>query len=91
MEQDVAKSTHESLEDTLVRLAVPNISSDALLRQVRELHPDASKKAIIRAAFAAMIAAAERDAEKSLLLQDFALHERGAVQAEEPGESDPSR
>lgn len=87
----MAKQVHDSLEDTLVRLAVPNISADALLRQVRELHPDASKKAIIRAAFAAMISAAERDADKSLLLQDFALQERRAVGAEEPGEDDPSR
>ena len=66
----------ETLEATLLRLASPNISPKELLRQTRKLHPKASKKEIIRAAFSSLITAAERDVETSRALQNFALAER---------------
>jgi len=71
---------HTAVEDikaTLLRLARPRMSPKELLKQVKRVHPDASKKEIIRAAFATVITAVDSDIDKALLLQDFALKERG--------------
>ncbi len=66
----------QSLEATLMALAKPKMSPKELLKLTRKAHPDASKKEIVRAAFRSLIVAADNDAEKALLLQDFALRER---------------
>jgi hypothetical protein len=66
----------QSLEATLIALAKPKMSPKELLKLTRKAHPDASKKEIVRAAFRSLIVAADSDAEKALLLQDFALKER---------------
>jgi hypothetical protein len=67
----------QSLEATLISLAKPKMSPKELLKLTRKAHPDASKKEIVRAAFRSLITAADTDAEKALLLQDFAIKERG--------------
>ena len=66
----------QSLEATLISLAKPSMSPKELLKLTRKAHPDASKKEIVRAAFRSLIVAADTDAEKALLLQDFAIKER---------------
>lgn len=66
----------QSLEATLISLAKPKMSPKELLKLTRKAHPEASKKEIVRAAFRSLIVAADTDAEKALLLQDFALRER---------------
>lgn len=71
------KTAVEDIRATLLRLARPRMSPKELLRQVRRAHPEASKKEIIRAAFATVITAVDSDIDKALLLQDFALKERG--------------
>ena len=66
----------QSLEATLIALAKPRMSPKELLKLTRKAHPEASKKEIVRAAFRSLIVAADDDAEKALLLQNFALSER---------------
>ena len=65
-----------SIEATLITLARPKMSPKELLKLARRAHPEASKKDIVRAAFRSLIVAADTDAEKALLLQDFAIRER---------------
>lgn len=72
-------TTVEDIKTTLLRLARPRMSAKELLRQVRRAHPEASKKEIIRAAFATVITAVDSDIDKALILQDFALKERGPL------------
>ena len=69
----------DTLETTLLKLATPNISPREMLRQAKRLHPKASKKEIIRAAFSSLIVSADKDIEASLALQNFAITERGSV------------
>lgn len=76
------KPPADQIEATLLRLASPKMSPKELLKQTRKLHPDASKKEIVRAAFASIIAISNSDIDKALVLQDFALKERAS--GEEP-------
>ncbi|MGV8954514.1 MAG: hypothetical protein ACOH2M_25685 [Cypionkella sp.] len=69
----------QTLENTLLKLATPGASPKDMLRQARKLHPKASKKDIIHAAFVSLIGAADHDIEKSVALQNFAITERGNV------------
>jgi len=72
------KPDREQIQKTLLSLAKPKMSPKDLLRETRKVHPEASKKDIVRAAFASLIAVADEDGEKALTLQEFALKERGA-------------
>lgn len=72
------KVDREDIQRTLIKLAKPKMSPKDLLRETRKIHPEASKKDIVRAAFASLIAVADDDADKALVLQDFAIKERGA-------------
>ncbi len=74
---DTQKS--DTLETTLLKLASPGISPKEMLRQAKKLHPKASKKEIIRAAFSSLILTADKDIEKSVALHNFAITERGNV------------
>ena len=74
--KDEKSEPAQSLEATLIALAKPKMSPKELLKLTRKAHPEASKKEIVRAAFRSLIVAADSDAEKALLLQDFALKER---------------
>ena len=67
----------EEIQATLLRLARPKMPAEALLREVKRLHPDASKKEIVRAAFATVIAVVDHDLDQALVLQEFALKGRG--------------
>jgi hypothetical protein len=66
----------QPIEATLLALVRPKMTPKELLKEARKAHPDASKKEIIRAAFRTVIASADTDTEKALLLQDFALKGR---------------
>jgi len=70
------EKTENSIERTLVELARPKMTPKELLKAARKAHPDASKKDIVRAAFRSLITVADTDAEKAVLLQNFALAER---------------
>ena len=67
----------DQIEVTLLRLATPKMSPKELLKQAKRAHPNASKKEIVRAAFASLIAVSDSDIDKALILQNFALKERG--------------
>lgn len=73
----------EQLAATLQGLAGPGIKRKELVAAVREKHPKASKKDIVRAAFYALTSAVDGDLERAQRLHDFALHER-IVGDEEP-------
>jgi hypothetical protein len=68
----------EGIQQTLVSLAKPNMSPKELLKETKRLHPSASRKDILHAAFSSIIAVADEDGEKALVLQEFALKERGS-------------
>jgi hypothetical protein len=70
------RGSEQPIEATLLALVRPKMTPKELLKEARRAHPEASKKDIIRAAFRTVIAAADTDTEKALLLQDFALKER---------------
>ncbi len=73
----MSKDSNEGdIQATLLKLARPKMSPKDLLRETRKVHPKASKKEIIRAAFASIITVVDSDIDKALLLQDFALKER---------------
>ena len=75
--KDDKDEPQQSLEATLLSLVRPRMTPKELLKETRKAHPDASKKDVIRAAFRTVIAAADTDAEKAILLQDFAIKGRG--------------
>ena len=73
----------DDLSLTLRNLAVPGMTPKALRAALREKHPAASKKAIVRAAFLALIEAQAQDAQPGSCavetLHGFALAERTSV------------
>lgn len=64
------------LSDTLRSVAAPGMTPKALRAAVREKHPDASKKDIVRAAFYALLEGPEQDLACLAELHGFALVER---------------
>ena len=74
----------KQLATTLQGLAGPGIKRKELIAAVREKHPKASKKDIVRAAFYALTTTVEGDVERARRLQDFALSERTAEDGEAP-------
>lgn len=75
--KDDKNEAERPIEATLLALVKPKMTPKELLKAARKAHPEASKKEIVRAAFRTVIAAADTDSEKALLLQDFAIKERG--------------
>jgi hypothetical protein len=75
-------ATIEQLATTMQGLAGPGIKRKELVAAVREKHPKASKKDIVRAAFYALTTTVEGDVERARRLQDFALNERIGEDAE---------
>jgi hypothetical protein len=75
-------ATIEQLAATLQGLAGPGGKRKELIAAVREKHPKASKKDIVRAAFYALTSAVDGDLERAQRLHDFALNERTAEEAE---------
>lgn len=74
----------EELASTLQDLAGPGLKRRELIAAVREKHPKASKKDIVRAAFFALTSSVEGDVERAERLHDFALNERAAGEADAP-------
>ena len=74
---ELSLSKAPTIEETLLRALKPGTRPQALLQAVRAVHPEASKKEIIHAAFVAIIAVAERDPGLALELQNFAIKGRG--------------
>lgn len=79
----------QTLAAALHALAKPEMKPKELVAAVRERHPDATKKEIVRAAFYALTQNAEQDteadAEQARHLHAFALAERvGEEDAPEP-------
>jgi hypothetical protein len=72
----------ETISTTLNKLATPKITPKELLKAVRKHHPDASKKAIVRAAFYSIISNADSDPAKAERLQGFAIGERASGELE---------
>lgn len=65
----------EALSATLRSVAAPGMSPKTL-RAVREKHPEASKKEVVRAAFHALIDSQSQDGRAIEALHSFALAER---------------
>ena len=74
----------QELAATLGRLATPDMKPKALLKAVRDQHPEASKKDVVRAAFLSVITLSASDPGKADRLQDFALARRAGDAAEGP-------
>lgn len=66
-----------TIESTLLSSLQPGITPAQLLQRVRKVHPEATKKDIIHAAFAAVIALVESDPQSASTLHDFAMRSRG--------------
>ena len=75
----------EALSATLWSLAAPGMTPKALRDAVRERHPEASKKDIVRAAFYALIDIRSQDGQTLDALHRFALAERAP--SDEPPET----
>lgn len=67
----MAKQT--DIQKTLVELAQPGMSSKQLRKDIEKAFPKASKKELRLAAFAAMIAIADKSPDEAVQLQDLAL------------------
>ena|SRR3954454_5735323 len=68
----------QEIARTVSTLATPGMKPKDLVAAVRKRHPDASKKQVSRAAFMAMIIAAEADPNRATELQELALGSRGS-------------
>lgn len=66
----------QEIARTVSTLATPGMKPKDLVAVVRQQHPNASKKQISRAAFMAMILAAEADPERARRVQELALAAR---------------
>jgi hypothetical protein len=71
-------TSNNDLQSTLLTLAGSKLTPKEMLKATRKAHPKASKKEIVRAAFASLIAVADHDSEKAVTLHDFAISERGS-------------
>lgn len=66
----------EELSATLLELVQRDLSAKEMLKEMQKKHPKASKKKIVLAAFAAMIAAAASDPQTAKRLHGFAVVSR---------------
>ncbi|XYD12160.1 hypothetical protein R1A27_34100 (plasmid) [Methylobacterium sp. NMS12] len=64
------------IADTLRKIAAPGMKPKAIRSAIRERHPEASKKEIVRAAFHAVTEAPTAAEGATAELHDFALAER---------------
>lgn len=61
------------IQAALIAIAQPGVTSRQLRKEIEKAFPEASKKDIRLAAFAAMIAIVEKNPAEGVQLQDFAL------------------
>ena len=66
----------QAIAKTVSALAAPGLKPKDLIAAVRKKHPDASKKEVSRAAFLAMIEAAEGNPDHAHRMQELALASR---------------
>ncbi|MER2265689.1 hypothetical protein [Methylobacterium oxalidis] len=66
----------EALAGTLRKLAVSGMKPKDLLAAVRQQHPEATKKEVVRAAFYALIESHGTSPEETQSLHSFAIGER---------------
>ena len=66
----------QTIAASLSALATPSMKPKELITAVCELHPDASKKQVVRAAFYVVIMQANADPERARQIQDAALKTR---------------
>jgi hypothetical protein len=66
----------DPLEQTIVRIVSEHRDPKSTIQAIRRVHPKASKKQIIRAAFRVMIEKSASDADASRDLQSFAISNR---------------
>jgi hypothetical protein len=71
-------SSTEEIAATLRSIATPGMKPKAIRAAVRERHPDATKKEIVRAAFFAVMESSSASDGTSAELHNFALVERVA-------------
>jgi uncharacterized iron-regulated membrane protein len=74
----------QKLAATLQRVAAPGMAHKDLIAAVREQHPKASKKEIVRAAFYALLERPDVSTERAQHLHAFALTERSAEEGDTP-------
>jgi hypothetical protein len=67
----------QAIARTVTALAAPGLKPKDPMAAVRKQHPDALKKEVSRAAFLAMIQAAEGDPDQAHQMQELALASRG--------------
>lgn len=72
----------EAVAKTVGELATPGMRPKQLLEAVRKRHPEVSKKEVTRAAFYAVIIAAEREPERAKELHDVATGARNSPEGE---------
>jgi len=65
------------LAETLISVMHPGMKTKHVIEAVREKHPGASKKSIVRAAFYALTETTPAQSDKTKHLHNFALAERG--------------
>jgi len=70
------RSVSDAIQKTLVKVAKPKMSPKELMGKIKRVHPNATRKDILHAAFASVIAIVDKDADKAMLLHEFALKER---------------
>jgi hypothetical protein len=66
----------DTIEETIARLLAPGETPQQLFKAVREIHPKASRKDLVHAAFAVMIDIVDADPDRALVLQRFGIEER---------------
>lgn len=67
----------ETIEETIARLLDPGTTPKQLFKAVQAIHPKASQKDIVHAAFAVMIEVVDADPGRAMILQRFGIEERG--------------
>ena len=76
---------------TVSTLAAPGMKPKQLIAAVRERHPEATKKQVVRAAFYALTEGGDTDPEAARRLHDFALTERAAPTEATPAPRKPRK
>lgn len=69
-------SAIQTIAATLVAVAAPGMKPKELMAEVRQKHPEASKKEIVRAAFYALTDDTAHQLEPAAALQAFAIEGR---------------
>jgi hypothetical protein len=80
----------QAIAKTVADLAAPDLKPKELIAAVRKQHPEASKKEISRAAFLAMIQAADGDPDRARRVQEMALASRGDHDDDRTGKASSS-